>query len=118
MAAKMKVAIVVARCCRTRAEFGMRYERFESTWVADWAFLLKPGTAKREGYENTQLNGTFQFGNNYPGCPAGKSPSAFVCECGKLGCWDGEASVVTCPWCDRKLTLGGEVQSLHASRDR
>ncbi len=60
MTEEVKVASVVARCQKTKAEFGIRFEWSRSKWVADWSFLIKPGTAKREGYEQTHLSGDFE----------------------------------------------------------
>lgn len=118
LSTKSKVAIVLARCCQSKAEFGIRFEQLTSLWIADWAFLLKPGTAKREGYEKTRLDGQFQFANNYPGCPKCKSGSIFLCTCGNVGCWNGQTKAVTCPWCSQRVTLECPIESLPAGQDR
>lgn len=115
---KVEVAIVVARCTSTKAEFGIRFERLKKRWVADWSFFLRPGTATREGYEETRLNGQFEFAKSYPGCPGCENGSIFLCSCGRVGCWNGRSRTVTCPWCEHQVKLESEIKDLLAGQDR
>jgi hypothetical protein len=115
---QLRVAIVLGRCQTKGVEFGIRFERVANSWIADWAFLLKPGASKREGYGETRLTGSFEFSNSYPGCPGCSNRSAFLCGCGKLGCWDGLLSTVTCPWCGQTGKLEGQITDLLAGQDR
>ena len=114
----VNVAIVLARCQKTPAEFGLRFEKNADTSYGDCALLLKPGTAKREGYGETRLTGSFEFANTYPGCPGCSNQSAFLCSCGKVGCWDGHLKTVTCPWCSQTVMLEGRITNLLAGQDR
>lgn len=115
---KPKVVVVVARCKKTKAEFGIRFEQHENRWVADWSFLLRPGAATREGYGKTTLNGLFEFADSYPGCPGCENASIFLCSCGKIGCWNGQTRTVICPWCGQQVTLDRPIEGLSASIDR
>ena len=114
----MEVAIVVARCRDKKTDFGIRFEQTGSQWVADWAFLLQPGAAHREGYDKQHLSGNFQFANTYPGCPSCKAGGIFLCACGKVACWDGESRNAVCPWCSQSVVLQGAIESLRGGQDR
>ena len=113
------VVIVVGRCSHSKERFGIRMERSDSNyWVATWAFAIKEAVAKREGYEATRVEGSFGFDQSYPGCPHCSAPCIFQCGCGKVACWNGESSVVTCPSCGSSGELGGHVTSLQGGGDR
>lgn len=114
-----KVAIVVAKCSHYQRAFGIRFEqKTPNHWTGDWAFAIKEASAKREGYDNNNISGSFTFDNAYPGCPHCKSQSLFLCSCGKVTCWDGQSHCVDCPHCGSKGEIGGEVDSLNAGQDR
>ncbi len=115
---KLRVAIVLGRCQTKVAEFGIRFENITNNWIADWAFFLKPGASKREGYGETRLTGSFEFAHNYPGCPGCSNRSAFLCSCGKVSCWDGLLRAVLCPWCSQTVKLEGQINDLLADHDR
>ena len=64
------VVIVMGRCGVTQKGYGMRFERRGSAnWVATWAFSIKESLAKKEGYENSSVEGSFSFDEEFPGCP-------------------------------------------------
>lgn len=114
----VNVAVVVARCQETKVEFGIRFEDLADKWIGDWAFVLKPEIAKREGYGETRLTGRFEFASTYPGCPGCSNQSAFLCSCGKVGCWDGHLKTANCPWCIQTVMLEGQITELLAGQDR
>lgn len=114
----LSVAIVLSRCQKHGAEFGIRFEKIADNWTADWAFLLKAGTSKREGYGETRLTGSFGFSDKYPGCPGCSNSSAFLCSCGKVSCWDAVLRTVICPWCNNTVKLEGAINDLLAGHDR
>ena len=113
------VVVVPAWCQQTRRLFGVRMEeKSPSHWEGTWAFAMKDKAAAREGYDKTELRGSFELGAAYPGCPHCKSDSLFKCDCGKVTCWDGQTERVTCGWCSAIMNLEGTVDSLSAGTDR
>jgi hypothetical protein len=115
------VAIVMGRCSKTKAGYGVRYEQFTpKRWTATWAFAVKEDSAKREGYDQAKISGTFLFDPAYPGCPHCGTKGSVICgACQKITCWDGEPRKITCPWCGNAGELTkAEVSSLSAGGDR
>jgi hypothetical protein len=111
--------IVCARCSEAADLFGIRFERSgEVRWSATWAFPLKESAARREGYDRSEISGTIQLGPSYPGCPHCADAAIVRCgSCGKVSCWNGEARVVTCPWCKTRAQLAGPITSLTSTND-
>lgn len=119
MTRRPHVVIILARCSGHGTDFGIRFEEQEpGSWVADWAFAIREAAARREGYDRTEIAGTFGFAPAYPGCPACAAPGLYRCPCDRAACWDGSSRTVTCPWCGRSGTLTGKVDRLHAEGDR
>jgi hypothetical protein len=113
------VVIVMARCCQTRQSFGIRFEeKVRGQWTAYWAFPIKEASAKKEGYDTSEISGLFGFDSAYPRCPYCSSATLFKCSCGKVACWDGEHRKVICPWCRNKVELDSTVESLSVGKDR
>ncbi len=114
------VEIVVARCERTRAAFGIRMEeRGPSIWVATWAFPLGEASAKREGYTDTEIKGSISFAETFPGCPYCCTQSFFVCGCNedRVTCWDREKQDVICAWCTRCDRIDGLANRMRGRSD-
>jgi hypothetical protein len=77
-----KVVIVMAKCSHSKQSYGIRFEqKLPHQWVADWAFAIKEAAAKREGYDRSEIMGSFSFDAAYPGCPHCESPGIFKCSC-------------------------------------
>ena len=113
------VVIVMARCSHNQQGFGIRFEeKSQGQWACDWAFAVKDATASKEGYDRGEIAGAFGFDSTYLGCPHCRAPTFFKCGCGKVGCWDGERQTVTCPWCEVRIELSGQIESLGVKRDR
>lgn len=114
-----KIVIVMGRCGRNKQGFGIRFERQAArAWAATWAFPLKEAAAKKEGYDQAKIEGSFAFDPIFPGCPHCHSQRFFVCGCGKVACFNSESSKATCPWCGSSGELGGVASSLAAGGDR
>ena len=114
-----KVVIVMARCSRNRQDFGIRFqEASDGQWAGTWAFAIAPSAAQREGYVRTELRGSFEFSEAYPGCPLCGARNIFKCPCGKVACWDTETRTVVCPWCDHRGQLEGVIDGLGSAGDR
>jgi hypothetical protein len=119
------VVIVMARCTQSKQSFGIRLEeKISSQWVADWAFPIKESTATKEGYDKSEIAGSFLLDETYPGCPYCKRSNFCLCggglfsQCGKVGCSDGEDTIYICPWCSNKGKISGHIERLNAGNDR
>jgi hypothetical protein len=119
------VVIIMARCSQTKQSFGIRLEeKSPNCWIADWAFSVQEITAKKEGYDNSEVVGSFSVDVAYPGCPYCQSNSFCLCggnsffECNKISCDDERASDYICPWCNNKVVTDGSITSLRAGGDR
>lgn len=113
------IVIVMSRCSRSKGGFGIRLEHQSSNqWLATWAFAIKEGIAKKEGYDKSPISGSFALQATYPGCPHCQATGFFKCSCGRVACWNQESRTVTCPWCGQSGELSGELTSLDAGTDR
>ncbi len=113
------VVIAMGRCSEAKQAYGIRFERQGANqWLATWAFPIKEALAKKEGYEETRMDGQFSLDSAFPGCPHCTARGFFLCGCGKLACWAGEEKRFTCPWCGRSGELTGEITSIDGSGDR
>jgi hypothetical protein len=117
---KPNVVIVMAKCRREKATFGIRFEETEpGFWVGMWAFSIKDSIARRENYDKNSINGSILFGPKYPGCPYCKSRGIFLCgKCNLVSCYDGESKTVICPHCNTKLDLIDQIHNLRSLGDR
>lgn len=115
-----EVAIVTARCARSRAGYGIRMEKVAwNTWVLDWAFPLSEQVAVRERYEARQVDGQFANHPDFPGCPHCKAIGFTMCgHCGRITCWNTQSHINTCAWCGMTGELSGAVSSIRTSNDR
>lgn len=114
----LKVVIVMARCNRTKQNFGIRFEeKQKGQWTADWAFAVKETYAKKEGYDLNTITGTFTFDSAYPGCLYCLAKGIFKCSCGKVNCWDRKTNIVTCAWCGQTDELSGQIEKLSVEVD-
>lgn len=115
----LNVRIVLARCAGSKGDFGMRLEEeSRGQWVVDWAFQMRAGAAKKEGYDKASISGSFRLAPGFPGCPYCRAGGFFRCQCGRIGCWDQQSMQVVCPWCKTKCELGGEISRLDGGTDR
>ena len=114
------IVIVTGRCVKSKKCFGLRFERRPpKRWAATWSFALKESEAKKEGYDQTRISGSFVVEPSYPGCPHCGTMSFSLCgDCEKLACYDGESSRVVCPWCGEAGDIGSEIDALDAGMDR
>lgn len=56
------VVIIMARCSHSKQSFGIRMEeKFPSQWTADWAFAIKEAAAQHEGYDKSEIAGSFSL---------------------------------------------------------
>ncbi len=96
-----EAVVVMARCSRSKQPFAITMERkSDGAWHCLWAFRLSEKAARAEGYSNEKVSGRMATDPEYPGCPYCGAGGWFSCDCGKLTCYDGESSVVTCAWCE------------------
>lgn len=103
---KKEAMIVMASCKKTGKPFAIRTEKQGSEYVMNWAFQLKEGVAKREGFENNKVRGNIVVSPEYPGCPHCEAQTWFQCgQCGRFVCMEGEETVVKCPDCGNEAGL-------------
>ena len=108
----------MARCNQTKQNFGIRFEeKQKGQWTADWTFAVKETYAKKEGYGHNTIAGTFILDSAYPGCPYCHIKGLFKCSCGKVNCWDREATTVSFSWCSQIVKLDGKIKTLNAEAD-
>ena len=113
-----KVVIVIAQCQHAKQSYGIRLEaKAKNQWVGDWAFAIQTSVAQREGYDRSEISGSFGFDEAYPGCPYCKAAGIFQCRSDKLSCWDG-GQKVKCPWCGTSSSISGTIERLSAGGDR
>jgi hypothetical protein len=112
------VTIVTGRCSKTKGLYGMRFEKMADSWMGTWAFAIEDTKVKKEGYDKNDIDGTFGFTEEFPGCPYCSRKNMVHCSCGNNTCWDGETKKVTCPWCGQVGQIEGIVETLHSGGDR
>lgn len=100
--------IAMCKCKESKGQtYGVRFQRNGSGWSYTWAFKMKESSAKREGYNDTQIMGNIEPGEEYPGCPYCKTKYFVVCgACQHLNCNTSATNVFTCEWCGNTGTLG------------
>jgi hypothetical protein len=113
-----KVVIIMAQCSHSKQGFGIRLEeKLTGQWMADWAFPIKEAAAKREGYDKSEIAGSFSIDDVYPGCPHCEQKSIVKCICNKVSCGGDQDSFHTCPRCGNKAQISGYITSLSAGKD-
>ena len=97
----MRATVILQKCTHTRKTFGIRVQEMEDgEWYRTWAFPIDEASAKREGYDASQIMSLLPALPEYPGCPYCEAKGYFYdTNCGKISCMKEESSI-TCPWCD------------------
>jgi ribosomal protein S27E len=97
---KVEATIVMARCSKNKAPYGMRLQKAQGIWVGTWAFPLQESAAKKEGYDSKSVSGDIDLLDEYPGCPHCGAGGFVQCgKCKKIGCFSSQMKSVTCPHC-------------------
>lgn len=101
-----KAFAIIAKCSRTQNTFGITVNPLsDNQFALIWAFRMKDGQGKREGYENQHVKGSVIFDENFNGCPYCGSKQFYLCSnCGKVSCFHGEKEV-TCPTCGTRSVV-------------
>lgn len=115
----LNVVVKVSRCSTNRQPFGVRLEEAgRNNWEVTWAFPVKESTAGKEGYDRSEIKGSFRVIDAYPGCPSCSAQALVLCaNCGKLGCWNPRNQMYRCPWCQSSGLVQGEISSMRADQD-
>ena len=112
-----EVIVIMAKCNKNGKSYGIRVENNdENKWRTTWAFRISEKNAKIESYDKCAIEGKIMVSSGYPGCPHCSSSSFFKCKCGKLSCWDGYSSEVTCAWCGEKSNIEGTIRELEGEK--
>lgn len=102
----LKTATVIcAKCNRNGKLFGIRTEKKNTGWAFTWSFPMTQERAANEGYDKTIINDSISTDSMYPGCPYCKTKGFIQCECGKIMCFDKDATHVTCKFCGMTGTV-------------
>lgn len=113
--------IAMAKCKETKGKlYGVRFQKCLSGWNYTWAFPMEEKTAKREGYQDTDITGDIQPDTEYPGCPYCGTRYFVVCgNCKHLNCNTKIGEAFTCEWCGTTGTLVNfEGNGIAAGGDR
>ena len=88
--------------------YGVRFQRSGADWKYTWAFEMEESSAKREGYDNTEIMGNIYPDKEYPGCPWCGARAFVVCgRCHNLNCNVSAGGAFKCEWCGMVGELGG-----------
>lgn len=109
----MEVVIIMAKCEKTGKSYGIRVEQVSDfKWNYTWAFPMSDKTAKLEGYDTCSVEGKITIKRSFPGCPHCGASAFFMCECGKISCWDTITNDVTCAWCGTESVIGKSINKI------
>ena len=99
-----EATVAVCKCQEAGEIYGIRFEKTGMfQWKYTWAFPMKKGSARREGYDSTVITGEIKPDMEYPGCPYCGTKTFVVCgKGGKLGCEIVVDGHYTCGWCGRR----------------
>lgn len=102
-----EAVIVLCKCGEAHKSYGIRAEKITPRhWEFTWAFPIKDASAKREGYDKTEIGGEIDFSTEYPGCPYCGKRGFTLCSCGHLNCTILKDGLFTCEWCGTQGTIG------------
>jgi len=112
----IEATVAICKCPETKKLYGVRFQKMSpGHWKYTWAFPMRQASARREGYDNTIIEGMIDPDIDYPGCPYCGTKYFVICSCGKLNCNIGSSNRFTCGWCHTSGTLsaygGGGFQS-------
>ena len=100
-------AVAVCKCPKSHKMFGVRFQqRNRRQWDYTWAFPIREDSARREGYDKTEIVGDIDPTSEYPGCPYCGAKYFVICSCGKLNCNSyAFDNAFLCEWCGATGTL-------------
>ena len=99
---------VMAACEETKRFFGITVdEDGPGEYRFIWAFKIDRDKGRKEGYESRTVSGAVTIDDGFPGCPYCGEKRFYICECGKIVCYHGQARV-TCPSCG----LSGQLKTV------
>lgn len=116
----MRAEVLIARCRRDAALFGLRVEERPNSWYVTWTFNIDETSAQREKYAETTINGTIRVDPGVAACARCHADSFVKCNlCDRLSCWVGGDPEWFCKWapCPGFGTPSGQIQSLTAQGD-
>lgn len=96
----------MATCGIAKRPFAIRTEKSGSRYIMDWTFIIDENRSKEEGFEQNMVSGSFDFGEEYPGCPHCGAMSWYECgSCKSIVCYNGKDQTIKCPKCGNEGEL-------------
>ena len=83
MSELLNVVVVLGTCVVRGSIRNTVEETGQHNWLATWAFPVREGAAHREGYDRSEIRGTFSFDPAFPGCPGCRVANFFRCLAGE-----------------------------------
>lgn len=119
MEQKINAQIILCKCSKAQGIYAMRAEEaLKNKWKINWAFAITAKRAQSEKYNSSQINGSFDLADEFPGCPFCGNMSFFSCgTCGKLTCWDGVTKTVKCAHCGKVSDIEGTIATISTGED-
>ncbi|MEU5692309.1 hypothetical protein [Actinosynnema sp. NPDC020468] len=117
----MRADVVLARCGRDSALYGLRVEQRPDAWYVTWAFALDEKRASGEKYGAADISGLLLTADDFPGCPRCKVDSFVKCGlCGRFTCWRAGERRWRCRWapCRSHGAPSGSISSFSTRGDR
>jgi hypothetical protein len=111
----MEAQVLLSKCSKHGKTFGIRVEKRGNDWIRTWAFPISDEAAKREGFDRTNITGSFNVTKEFPGCPYCGTHGMFFCGCGKVSCIQTNAESVHCYWCNTRVNNLTAAESFSAN---
>ena len=89
------------------------FDRRDESWYLVEAIVSDGGGEAAPGHLN--VDGDFQIGSEYGGCPGCGLPSFFRCSCGNLMCFAGGTGAYACAWCGEQGNASPGVRNVQAA---
>jgi len=101
------------KCAQKGTDLAAVFERRAQSWYLVEAIESDDGGEVSPGH--LSVDGDFQIGDEYGGCPGCGQPSFFRCSCGNLSCFVGGAAAYRCAWCGEQGTASPGVRNVKAA---
>jgi len=101
------------KCSDRGTDLTAVFDRRDASWYLVEAIVSDGDGEAAPGHLN--VDGDFQIGAEYGGCPGCGLPSFFRCSCGNLMCFAGGTGAYACAWCGEKGDASPGVRNVQAA---